>query len=357
MSASPRAASLTERAWAWQRWRSWCNSCEYARNDWRDGSPPLDQTDCALDIWWLKHGMTAEWVAGAPEEMRKKERQRKEVQHFKPLVSRAFGKVITRGDVLSKDGKLVSVMSPTACNPTSAVAGTSNRFLSDKRFHTWRAVARTDNHKDFLVVCTDWNRVRKVARTDYREWLALTTGDTAGLTDGVLIPLNPSGNGSAPSDIHAEATASSSSSGLKPTTTPPGVINTETPEPERGLTDAQFSAELVQVFKKAQKDPPTRKQIQGVIATLVDQPASRHAFVVMLQEKARRLRNAGILPTLVVGFNENWEGESRAAPPAMSEEAYRFEVLRDYGEANEAKRADMRELYPYLAEKAASGKP
>ena len=220
MSASPRVACLTERVWAWQRWRSWCNSSEHAKSDWRDGSPALDQTDCALDIWWLKHGMTAEWVMGAPSELRKKERQRKEVQHFKPRVSIAFGKVITRGDIRFEDGKLVSVMSPRLLNSATEqpplVAKYSNRFLSDKRFHAWRAVAKSSNHEGFMVAKSTWNQVLVVARSDYREWLELTTADTASLTDGVLIPPN-AGNGAAPSGyIRKETEAAAAASVSEP---------------------------------------------------------------------------------------------------------------------------------------------
>ena len=141
---------------------------------------------------------------------------------FKPRVSVAFGKVEARGDIRFEDGKLLSVMSPrllnTATDQPSAVAKYSNRFLSDKRFHAWRAVAKSSNHEGFMVAKSTWNQVLVVARSDYREWLELTTADTASLTDSGLIPPN-AGNGAAPSGYirkETEAAAAASVSEREP---------------------------------------------------------------------------------------------------------------------------------------------
>jgi hypothetical protein len=209
MASPPRVACLTERYWAWVRWRAWCNSSEFAVSSWdndpREPQYALDQTDAALDIWWFKHGRPAEWVEGAPRKFRDHERQRKEVQHFKARISEAAAKVEARGSYKSKTGKLYAVVSPldgdSAPKPPPAVAGSSNRYLSDKDFLTWWSVAGSSNYQAFLDARSAFNEARRVARSAYREYVAQATPAAGILIDVIALP--NAGNRAAPAGKQA----------------------------------------------------------------------------------------------------------------------------------------------------------
>lgn len=295
MRASPKVACLTERVWAWQRWRSWCNSSEYAISDWKGGYP-LDQTDCTLDIWWLKHGMSAEWVAGAPRELRADWRRRKEVQHFKPNVNGAFATIEARGDLRFESGKSYSVVSPPADKSPSAVVGSNNRYLTDKDFLAWRAVARSDNHQQFLVVRSAFYEARKIARSDYREWLSLATGRTASPTEGDVIRPNPSGNGREPS---AAAVSSEPRTNAAAALTP--IL--EAFAPYGGITDSRArrllkdcgGATPVEVGDKAREiagsiKGPGRKNVVGILLTQL--PEFFHSEAALAQWLRQREQSA-----------------------------------------------------------------
>ena len=102
-----------EQAWAWVRWRTWCNSSETAMSSWHSSGWELDQVDCALDLHWFQSGKDVRWIDSRTKEERKIARSLPEVKKRRSSISRAFQVVEARGQIDLSRGRIYAVVSPT----------------------------------------------------------------------------------------------------------------------------------------------------------------------------------------------------------------------------------------------------
>jgi len=124
--------SLTERIYAWVRWRAWGNSAQFAATDWaKDRQRPLDQIDCIVDLRWFEEGKPLEWITGAPESVRTPARENTETRRAQ--YSRGFGRLEDEGRIEFKGRKIYPVVSPTPQKSAASRAEISN-FRTDSEF-------------------------------------------------------------------------------------------------------------------------------------------------------------------------------------------------------------------------------
>ena len=169
MRLGPGMICLTEQVWAWVRWRTWGNSSERAMSGWDGSAYGLDQTDCALDLYWFRTGKSPEYVEGAPRELRRQERQSAGVKAMKYRVSRAFAKVEARGHIDMIGHEIYARVSPQVIESSLKVAEPAT-FEKDEEFLSWWKVADACNFSEWEDSRSRYYSARKVARARYKEY-------------------------------------------------------------------------------------------------------------------------------------------------------------------------------------------
>lgn len=184
-------ACLSERVFAWAKWRAWGNSSEYAVSDWDPGlARSLDQLDCAVDLAWFEEGKRILWVEGAPEGFRKKARGGPETPRLikdKSKISKAFSKNECRGTVHLEGHRVKPVANLPAVVEKRLTAHAT--FEGNQAFFKWWKVDDPGNSQAFEVAQSAYYAARKIARIAYRRYKDQATPEV-----GILIDVKASPN-------------------------------------------------------------------------------------------------------------------------------------------------------------------
>jgi len=191
----PRSC-LSERVFAWSKWRAWFNSSEHAVSDWDPAiAKPLDQVDAALDLAWFQEGRPIEWVEGMPENYRTRAREpgtpeRPPKVKDPARMSEAFTKNDGRGTVICQGRKVIPVISPRQAQPSKLRIPAT--FRTDKEFLTWDKLANSRKFEDWQLARKRIFEEDKLARIRYRMFKSRATSEAANLID--VMPLPNTGN-------------------------------------------------------------------------------------------------------------------------------------------------------------------
>ena len=151
---------------------------------------------------------------------------------------------------------------------------------------------------------------------------------------------------------------------------PPGATSIKDgapPEPpiQTGpMPDAEFTERLVAIFIDASRPSPSPKQARDLADSLPSHPVARVEFLAFLCGKMRRIKHAGVLPSVAGEFRLAWpaildkveaEKEAAAAEVRRREEINQRvleEIRSRWDQVDSAERAELLEIYPELAGKA-----
>ena len=262
---------LTERIYAWSRWRAWANSSLFAASGWFEHRQPLDQIDCIVDLTWFKEGKSVDWVTGAPESVRIPAREA--AQQLKGQYSRAFAQLRFEGRLEFRDRKIYPVVSPASPKSNGPDAEFSN-WREDLEFLKYWAVAEFSNFqaredaKRQLAEAQKLLRAQdRVAEAAYREYLKQATPEPP-----ILISVKVVSN-----------TATTDGPEQQPSQQEPAAAVPLPPTPEE-ITRVQ---EVTSRYGSC--DPDTAERI--IVNSRKEYPDASAAEVVqMISEKARSIK-------------------------------------------------------------------
>jgi hypothetical protein len=193
---------LTERIYAWSRWRAWANSSLFAASDWFEHRQPLDQIDCIVDLTWFKEGKPVDWVTGAPGSVRIPAREA--AQQLKGQYSRAFAQLRFEGRLEFRDRKIYPVISPPTSKSNASDAEFSN-WRDDPGFlEYWRVAefsnfqAREDAKRQLAQAQKLLREQDRVAESAYREYRKTATSKAPILISVKVVSNTAAANGSEP---------------------------------------------------------------------------------------------------------------------------------------------------------------
>lgn len=268
---------LTERVWAWVRWRTWGNSSETAMSSWHSDGWELDQIDCAVDLSWIEQGKTPDEIEDSSRDERARARVQPDIRKRKAPLSRAFAILKARGQVDLSRGRiyaLVAPNSPQVVDNRLLVAGSSNYDLQNPDFLSWLQVAGSSDYEEFQSARTSYYQARKVARSRYKEWLEQQPPEAASL--------------------------------FKKKTNRPKVSQSVDPVPETGLTDrlTEIQHAIPQDVIIQCKESPGKQLLERLSDALKDAPVED--FRRRITQRRKAISSLGLLLNLARDVSGAW---------------------------------------------------